>query len=113
MQRKSCLGCSPTFIKYLTMSLAFWRARVELHLPQMVKSVPATQETGVQSLDWEDPLEKGEWQPTLVFLPEESHGQRSLAGCSPWSHKELGTTERLTQSNFFFLKAFNLKKNKD
>ena len=28
------------------------------------------------------------WQPTPVFLPEESHEQRSLAGCSPWSCKE-------------------------
>ena len=30
------------------------------------------------------------WQPTLVFLPEESHGQRSLADCSPWSCKRVG-----------------------
>ena len=29
------------------------------------------------------------WQPTLVFLPEESHGQRSLDGYSPWGCKEL------------------------
>ena len=28
-----------------------------------------------------------EWQPTPVFLPGESHGQRSLAGYSPWGHK--------------------------
>ena len=27
------------------------------------------------------------WQPTPVFLPGESHGQRSLAGCSPWGHR--------------------------
>ena len=27
------------------------------------------------------------WQPTPVFLPGESHGQRSLAGYSPWGHK--------------------------
>ena len=33
------------------------------------------------------------WQPTPVFLPGESHGQRSLAGYSPWGHKESGTTE--------------------
>ena len=33
------------------------------------------------------------WQPTPVFLPEESHGQRSLAGCSPWGHRESDTTE--------------------
>ena len=33
------------------------------------------------------------WQPTPVFLPGESHGQRKLAGYSPWGHKELDTTE--------------------
>ena len=33
------------------------------------------------------------WLPTPVFLPGESHGQRSLAGYSPWGHKELDTTE--------------------
>ena len=36
------------------------------------------------------------WRPTLVFLPGESHGQRSLAGCSPWGVKESDTTERLS-----------------
>ena len=33
------------------------------------------------------------WQPTPVFLPRESHGQRSLVDCSPWVHKELDMTE--------------------
>ena len=33
------------------------------------------------------------WQPSPVFLPEESHGQRSLEGYSPKGHKELDTTE--------------------
>ena len=33
------------------------------------------------------------WQPIPVFLPGESHGQRSLVGYSPWSHKELDMTE--------------------
>ena len=33
------------------------------------------------------------WKPTLVFLPEESHGQRSLAGYGPWDRKELDTTK--------------------
>ena len=32
------------------------------------------------------------WQPTPVFLPEESHGQRSLGGYSPWGRKEPDTT---------------------
>ena len=35
-------------------------------------------------------------QPTPVFLPEKSHRQRSLAGYSPWDHKESDTTWRLT-----------------
>ena len=33
------------------------------------------------------------WQPTPVFLPGEYHGQRNLAGYSPWGHKESNTTE--------------------
>ena len=36
---------------------------------------------------------KREWQPTPRFLPGKSHGQISLAGYSPWGHKELETTE--------------------
>ena len=35
------------------------------------------------------------WQPTPVFLPEKSHGQRSLAGYSLWCCKESDTTEQL------------------
>ena len=60
----------------------------------MVKNPPAMWETGVRSLGWEDPLEEG-MQPTLVFLPGEAHGQWSLAGYSPWGHKELDMTEWL------------------
>ena len=33
------------------------------------------------------------WKPTPVFLPGESHGQKSLVGYSPWSHKESDMTE--------------------
>ena len=33
------------------------------------------------------------WQPTPVFLPGESRGQRSLVGCHLWDHTELDTTE--------------------
>ena len=35
---------------------------------------------------------EGNGQPTPVFLPEKSHGQRSLVGSSPWGHKESDTT---------------------
>ena len=37
-----------------------------------------------------------EWQPTPVFLPGKSHGQRNLVGYSPWGHKESGMTDQLT-----------------
>ena len=46
----------------------------------------------VQSLGWEDPLEQ-EMAIMPVFLPGESHGQRSLAGYSPWGCKESDMTE--------------------
>ena len=32
------------------------------------------------------------WQPIPVFLPGKFHEQRSMVGCSPWGHKDLGTT---------------------
>ena len=61
----------------------------------VVKNLPANlQEMWVQPLAWEDPLERAQ-QPTLVFLPGESHGQRRLAGYSPWGRKELGITEHV------------------
>ena len=40
-------------------------------------------------------LWRRKWQPTLVFLPGKSRGQRRLGGYSPWGHKESGTTEQL------------------
>ena len=40
-------------------------------------------------------LWRRKWQPTPVYLPGKSHGQRSLAGCSPWGHKDSHTTEWL------------------
>ena len=54
-------------------------------LAQSVKNLPAMQETQVQFLRPEDPLEN-KWQPTPLFLPGESHGPRSLVGYSPWGH---------------------------
>ena len=67
------------------------------HLPgaQAVKNPPAMRESQVPSLGQEESLEEA-WQPTPVFLPGESQGQRSLAGCRSQGHKELDTTERLS-----------------
>ena len=51
---------------------------------QMVKCLPTMQETRVQSLGGE---------PTPVFLPGKSHGQKSLVGYSPWGRKDSDMTE--------------------
>ena len=53
----------------------------------MVKCLPAMQETWVRSLGQEDPLEK-EMATHSSTLAGKSHGQRRLAGYSPWGHKE-------------------------
>ena len=41
---------------------------------------------------------RGKWQPTPVFLPGKSHGQRSLADYSPWGRTELDMTEHTLSS---------------
>ena len=61
----------------------------------MIKNPPAMQETQVQSWVGKIPWRR-ERQPTLVFLPGEFHGQRSLADYSPWGGKEFDMTEPLT-----------------
>ena len=71
---------------------------MDFPIAQMVKNLPAVQETCSAGFDpWVGKfLWRREWQSTPVFLPGEFHGQRSLAGYSPWGHEELDTTERLT-----------------
>ena len=59
------------------------------------KSACNARDPGLISM--EDPWRK-EWQPTPVFLPEESHRQRSLVGYSLWGCKESDMTEQLTLS---------------
>ena len=72
-----------------------------------VKNLPAStedKEMGVQSQGQEDPWSK-KWQPTPVFLPGESHKQRSLGGYSPWGRKESDSTEH-THVPLLTLKIF-------
>ena len=64
---------------------------------QTVENLPAMWETWVWYLDQNIPWRR-EWLSTPVFLPGESHGQRSLGGYSPWGLKELNTTEGLPLS---------------
>ena len=55
------------------------------------------EETWVHSMVGKIPWRR-EWLPTPVFLPGEFHGQRSLVGYSPWSHKESGMTKQLNNN---------------
>ena len=66
-------------------------------MAQLVKNSPVMWDTWVRSWVGKIPWRR-ECLPTPVFWPGEFHGQRSLAGYSPWSHKELDMTERLLLS---------------
>ena len=66
------------------------------------------QETWVQSLGLEDPLEK-ELATLPVFLLAKSQGQRSLVGCSSWSHKSWTQLSMHTQQK----KAYNIEHDKN
>ena len=59
---------------------------------EKVKNPPASAEGLDLILGQEDPLEKG-MATTPVFLPGESHGQKSWVGYSPWVHGESDMTE--------------------
>ena len=67
---------------------------LRIHLPMQ-----AMQETWVQSLGQEDPRRR-KWQSTLVFLSQKSYRHRSLAGYTPWVHKEWDMTERLNNIKY-------------
>ena len=60
-------------------------------------SIPGS-DLWVRKIPW-----RREWLLSPVFLPGEFHGQRSLAGCSPWNRKELDMTEQLTLFHFHSL----------
>ena len=69
--------------------LANWASLVA----QLVKNLPAMRETWVQSLGWEDPLEKGKATHSSI-LACIVHGLYS-----PWGHKESDMTEQLFTSH--------------
>ena len=71
---------------YVYIYIYIWASLVA----QIVKNLPAMQETQVQS------LERRELHPTPVFFPGISHEQRRLVGYNPWGHKQLDTTEQLS-----------------
>ena len=48
------------------------------------KSSANSEEAGVRKTPW-----RRKWQPTPVLLPRKSHGQKSLAGYSPWGYRNI------------------------
>ena len=72
----------------------------------MVKSLPAVQETQVPSLGQGDPLEKGMATHSSILNPA-FHGQRSLAGFTPWGCKEFDMTKQLTHKSLSFICCFS------
>ena len=64
-----------------------------------------TWERGFNSWVGKMPWRKA-WQPTPVFLPGESHAQRSLAGYSRWGCNESDTTEGLSRIQYTSTPAF-------
>ena len=73
--------------------LPWWLRWQIIHLSDSKES--ACNATRVQALGWENSGRRA-WQPTPVFLSGDPHGQKNLAGYSPWGCKELDMTERLS-----------------
>ena len=89
-------------------AIYYWASLVA----QMVKNLPAVQETWVQALCQDDPLEKEMAQTTPVFSPEEFYGQRSLGGSmgsqSVGHDWEIFTHPWDLTINYWLLHNFNL-----
>ena len=66
-------------------------------MAQMVKNLPAMQQTWVRSLGWEDPLEKGMATHSSILVWR-IPWTKDLVGYSPWGHKESDLTEKLALS---------------
>ena len=93
---------------YYPLVILTMQKAIATHSSTLAWKIPWTEEPGrLQSMgslgvghDWVTSLSlstfmhwRRKWQLTPVFLPRESHGWRSLVGCSPWGCTELDTTE--------------------
>ena len=74
--------CSALYVSCLNC-LLFIRTPASL-VAQTGKNLPSMRETWLGKIPW-----RRKWQPAPVFLPGKSHGQRSLAGYSPWGLKRV------------------------
>ena len=83
------------------------RPRDQTHISCIGRWIPSANARDMRDIGRFHPcVRKISWwrkcQPTLVFLPGKSHGQRSLVGYSQWYHKELDTTGH-THNNILFV----------
>ena len=58
-----------------------------------VKNTCQCRRLGFNPWVWKLPWSRRKWHPIPIFLPGKFHRQRSLAGYSPWGHKELDTMQ--------------------
>ena len=72
----------------------------------MVNKLSAMQETQLPSLGWENPLENQMATLSSILMPGEFHGQRSLAGYSPWGLEESDTAEHTVITCLIFLSFY-------
>ena len=70
---------------------------------QMVKNLPPVQETLVQSLGWEDPLEKRMTTRSSILIWEIPWTEEPM-GYSPWGHRESDVTEQLFTFSYYQLR---------
>ena len=83
------------FIKHGGRFICYLAGIHEIRLPRWFSGKESTCHCRVWSLGQKDSRKK-----EMVFLPGKFHGQRSLAGYSPWGHKESDMTKRLTQQSY-------------
>ena len=89
-EKSKMLGCvqDATFVKSKeTSGLPRWRSDQETAYQCRRHGF----DSWIRKISW-----RSKWRPIPGFLPGKSHGQRSLAGCSPWGRKELDTTQEVS-----------------
>ena len=91
-KRASLIQLLPLTITFQGTLTSFYLVDIRLGLPWWLSGKEPTCQCGrhgfnpwVRKIPW-----RRKWQPTPVFLPTKSHGQRSLMGYSPWGHKRVG-----------------------
>ena len=90
-----------SFVEYQTMycNLDFNKREMSLNWKKKKKRICLQcRRTRFNCWVWKIPWRRA-WQPTLAFFPGKSHGQRSLAGYSPWCRKESDLTEQLLHTH--------------